>query len=262
MEKIDLSIIIVNYRSRTYLEKCLDSLYAKIEKRVLFEVLVVNNDKEEDLSGLVAIFPLVKIIQNKKNTGFGSANNLGAKEAKGALLFFLNPDTELISREISLVMDEFKYDPALGVLGARAVTSQGKVQEWIAGREVTLWHILRNNLGFSGDRKYWQSEKKRAVFWVAGTALFIPREFFFQLGGFDEHFFTYFEDVDLCRRAQSFGRKVIYFPVFSILHHGGKSFMVKADQKENYYQSQDYYFKKHLGFFQAQLLRVLRFFNF
>jgi hypothetical protein len=262
MEKIDLSIIIVNYRSRTYLEKCLASLYAKIEKNVLFEVLVVNNGKDDELGGLEALFPVTKIIQNKKNTGFGSANNLGAKEARGALLFFLNPDTELISRNISSVMDEFGCDPTLGVLGVRAVTSQKKVQKWIVGGEVTLWHILRNNFRFSGDEKYWQSENKITVFWVAGTALFIPRSFFFQLGGFDEHFFAYFEDVDLCRRARSFGRKVIYFPTFSVLHHGGKSFAVKADQKKNYYQSQNYYFKKHLGFFQAQLLKILRFFSF
>jgi len=260
--RTNLSIIIVNYQSRMYLEKCLASIYAKISSRVSFEIIIINNDLQEDVVGLEAIFPEVRIIQNSRNNGFGGANNLGAKEMKGEILFFLNPDAEIVSDNISLILKQFRDNPILGVLGSRLIAPNGKVQKWSAGSDVNLWSILKNNLKLSWDKKYWYSQKTSEVSWVAGTALFIRQELFFQLGGFDERFFLYFEDVDFCKRARNLGKKVVYFPQFSILHHGGKSFSLKESQKKSYYQSQDYYFRKHFGFFQSKLLKILRFFSF
>lgn len=262
MRKVKLSIIIVNYKSRDYLEKCLASVFVKIDTSVPFEVIVVNNGAEVEMEGLADAFSGVIIIQNAKNSGFGGANNLGAKEAKGEILFFLNPDAEIISFDISLITRELEDDPTLGIIGAKLVESSGNVQKWSAGAKITLGSILKNNLQKSGDEKYWQSSEKVEVFWVAGTALFVPRALFLQLGGFDEQFFAYFEDVDLCNRVHLLGKKVLYFPAFSVRHHGGKSFLVKKTQKKQYYQSQDYYFQKHFGWFQASLLKLLRFFSF
>jgi GT2 family glycosyltransferase len=177
-------------------------------------------------------------------------------------LFFLNPDAEIVSQNISAVIREFASNPVLGILGSRVVAPDGKVQKWIAGSKISLWNILKNNLNVVQDEKCWQNEKVTEVFWVAGTALFICRDLFFELGGFDEKFFLYFEDVDLCNRAHQLKRKVFYFPGFSVLHHGGKSFLGKKKQKGAYYLSQDYYFQKHFGSFQATLLKFLRFFSF
>ena len=108
MRKIKLSIIIVNYQSRAYLEKCLASIFAKINLTSSYEIIVVNNDIKSELDGLNILFPTIKIIQNSKNNGFGSANNLGAKEARGEVLLFLNPDTEIITQNISSVLAEFE----------------------------------------------------------------------------------------------------------------------------------------------------------
>lgn len=262
MREIKLSIITVNYKSRAFLEKCLASIFAKIDTSVPFEVIVVNNGAEAEMEGLARVFPSVIIIQNSKNNGFGSANNLGAKKAKGEILFFLNPDAEIISQNISLVVAEFENNPILGILGSRLMESSGRVQKWSAGAKITLGNILKNNLQKASDEKYWQSKEKIEVFWVAGTALFIRRASFLQLEGFDENFFAYFEDVDLCNRTHLLGKKVIYFPEFSVMHHGGKSFLEKKEQKKGYYQSQDYYFQKHFGCFQAIVLKILRFFSF
>lgn len=257
-----LSIIIVNYRSRAYLEKCLNSVFAKISTGSAFEVLVVNNGVKDEAEGLAEIFSGVKIIQNTKNNGFGGANNLGAKEAQGEFLFFLNPDAEILSANCSEVITELETDPDLGALGVKLVDAKGNVQKWLAGGEISLWNILKNNLGRITDEKYWRSSQKTAVFWVAGTAFFIRRTLFLQLGGFDEQFFLYFEDADLCQRARNLGKKVMYFPAFSVLHHGGKSFSEKNKQKKEYYLSQDHYFKKHRGYFEFLFLRILRFFSF
>jgi hypothetical protein len=262
MQKIKLSIIVVSYESRGYLEKCLASIFAKIDCSMPFEVIVVNNGAKEDVDGLEGTFLGIKIIQNSRNSGFGSANNLGARAASGEIIFFLNPDAEIISQNIALVIREFESDPDLGILGSRLIESTGNVQKWSVGAKISLWSILRNNLKKTQDEKYWQSRKKVEVFWVAGTALFVRRAVFLQLDGFDEQFFAYFEDADLCNRAHFFDKKVVYFPEFSVLHHGGKSFLVKKEQKKSYYASQDYYFQKHLGFFQTRLLKLLRIFSF
>ena len=255
-----ISIIIVNYQSRVYLEKCLNSVFLKINTP--FELIVVNNGLEDELRGLNNSFPAIKVIQNFENNGFGGANNLGAKEAQGELLFFLNPDTEIISEEISLVVAEFDKNPNLGILGSKIMTPEGAVQRWTVGARINLLSVLKNNLKIITDKQYWQSLEKKSVFWVAGTALFIRRELFLRIGGFDSQFFMYFEDVDLCNRVQLSGKTVLYFPSFSVLHHGGKSFSGKEWQKKQYYKAQDQYFRKNLGFFQASCLSVLRFLFF
>jgi hypothetical protein len=261
-DKMKLSIIIVNYNSRVYLERCLSSVFAKLKNQNEWEVIIVNNGNERELLGLKDFFPKIKIRQNQRNTGFGGANNLGAQMAQGELLFFLNPDTEMVSQNISQVLDEFKKEPELGILGSKLETIAGVTQKWTAGNEIGFWNVLKNNLGISSDRKYWQSEKKIEVAWVAGTAFFIRKELFLQLDGFDSRFFMYFEDADLCRRARLLGKKVVYFPLFSIMHHGGKSFLERKKQKKAYYQSQDFYFKKHRGFFEQWILKILRSFTF
>ncbi len=262
MRKIKLSIIIVNYRCRAYLDRCLASIFAKNDLGVAIEVIVVNNGVAVEMEGLATLYPEVRILQCVANKGFGSANNLGASVATGEILFFLNPDAEIISQGFSEIMQAFEKDPEIGILGSRLVLPDGNVQPWIAGIKISLWNILANNLNCVRDSYYWQSERPVEVFWVAGTALFIPKKLFLGLGGFDSNFFMYFEDVDLCCRMHFLDKKVVYFPGFSVLHHGGKSFLLKKNQKKNYYLSQDYYFRKHLGLFQTVLLKFLRLFSF
>ena len=254
-----LSIIIVNYKSRVYLEKCLGAIFSKIELGENFEVIVVNNDAEEELVDLTLIFPKIKVKQNKNNRGFGSGNNLGAKAARGEVLLFLNPDAELVSTDISTVLGEFEKNNEVGIVGSRLLTKNNAVQKWSAGREITFLQILKNNLGW---KEKLSSEKKQEVAWVSGTAMFVRKNLFEALRGFDCRFFMYFEDVDLCLRARKLGKTVLYFPAFSAVHYGGKSYREKEAQKEHYYQAQDYYFQKHFGFWQAKLLKILRFITY
>jgi hypothetical protein len=88
--------------------------------------------------------------------------------------------------------------------------------------------------------------------------MFIRKELFEKLKGFDENFFMYFEDVDLCRRVRNLGYKILYYPEFIIKHFGGKSFDSKKEQQELYYKSQDYYFQKHFGKIKVNLLKLIR----
>jgi GT2 family glycosyltransferase len=231
-----LSIIIVNYKSEKYLAKCISSIKEKI-LGVEYEVVVVNNDIH-----LEASLPSgTRLINTGKNIGFGAACNLGAKNAQGEVLWFLNPDTEIISEKITELIQEFNNEN-VGTVGPRLVDEKNNTQEWIAGKEITIFSTLLNNLGYRRDKKIWESEVSIECAWVSGAAMFIKKDIFQKLGGFDEKFFMYFEDIDLCRRARQWGYTVSYFPGYAVRHFGGGSFGSKIRQKKDYYTAQFKYF--------------------
>jgi GT2 family glycosyltransferase len=257
--KVNISIIIPNYRSEHYLKTNIASIYDKIGPSDLaFEVIIVNNDKEERLEEVQSQFQEILIQNHGKNIGFGAAINLGAKKAKGKYLFFLNPDCEIISQNIECVIRELEENPKTGVIGSQLIGNDGQIQEWSAGAEITIINLIRNNIGLSGSRKIWRKKNKAKASWVAGTALFIKKELFDKIGGFDEKFFMYFEDADLCKRARNYGSEIYYLPEFKVRHFGGGSYESKKVQKENYYNSQEQYFKKYYGIPGYLIVKTLR----
>jgi GT2 family glycosyltransferase len=232
-----LSFVIVNYQSEKYLAKCIASVQEKV-LGVEYEIIVVNN------SNLEAELPSeIKSINSGKNIGFGAACNLGAKSAQGKILCFLNPDTEIVSENISELVQEFN-NTNIGIVGPRLVDEKNNTQEWIAGKEVTILSTLLNNLGYKRDENIWESTVPVECAWVSGAAMFIRKDIFQKLGGFDEKFFMYFEDIDLCRRARQAEYKVLYLPSFIVKHLGGRSFFNKKLQKRYYHASQYRYFRK------------------
>ena len=247
--RVELSIIIVNYQSADYLKKCIASIFDKT-RDISFEIIVVNNSREA-----IDKVADIKIVDAEEDLGFGKGQNLGAKNAKGEILWLLNADTEILSRNTQGIVKEVKEN---GVVGPRLLNEDNSMQSWSAGVEPTVWDLIRNNLGYPASQKVWESSKKREADWVSGASLFIRKELFDKLGGFDENFFMYFEDIDLCRRIREAGYRVIYFPEFSVRHFGGKSFKDKKLQKKYFYQSQDCYFKKHFGKFKSGLVKSLR----
>ena len=277
--KTQLSFIIVNYKNSAYLDRCLASIFENVATEK--EIIIVNNCSEYS-----KIFENVKILNISENKGFGNACNIGAKEAQGGILCFLNPDTEIISNDFEKILNCFnarhscesrnlhnrnttdsrnrrflvkpEMTEEIGIIGPKLVDENDNVQEWIAGREITLSDIILNNLGLKRSRKIWESEKGVECAWVSGASMFIRKELFDSLNGFDENFFMYFEDVDLCQRARKLGYKILYYPEFIVRHFGGKSFENKKEQKKYYYSSQDYYFKKHFGKIKAKILKTLR----
>jgi len=266
-----ISVIMVNFRSDQHLEKCIASLY-NFEKNHEFEIIIINNDQEEKLEKIKTPFPKVKIIQTKINLGFGKAVNLGAKEAQGEILFFLNPDCEIKEEIFSKVQQKFTNNQALAALSPKIITQEGRAQAWIFGKKMNLWQLIINNL--FGDRASSKELKKgkkpariatqsvageeREVFWISGAGMFVRREDFIKDKGFDENFFLYFEDLDLCWRLQDLGKKIIYFPEIKISHLSSGSKISESERKKAYYLSQDYYFQKHFGSFQAKLVKALR----
>jgi N-acetylglucosaminyl-diphospho-decaprenol L-rhamnosyltransferase len=251
---MDVSFIIINYRSRDFLKSCLASIF-KYAKTVSFEVIVVNNDaapleKFTDLAN-------VTIIEHNVNKGFAEAANLGAQKAGGKILFFLNADTKLLDSNLGKLLEIF-IDSSVGAAAPKLVLPDGSPQPWSVGREATFWSILQNNLGITRRQKLWLQNEKTAVAWASGAALAIPKDIFDHSRGFDEKFFMYFEDVDLCKRLRNLDKKILLVPDMKVLHIGGQSKSDTQEQKSQYYASQDYYFKKHFGKFSQFLIKFLR----
>ena len=232
-----ISFIIPIYKSEKFISRCLSSI-SKNCNDVAFEIIIVNNDKSN------FNFPSeIKKINLEKNLGYGSACNRGAKIATEEILCFLNPDTEILD-DASEVINYFENNENAGIIGAKLVTSENKTQPWCAGKEMKFCDLFRNKLGFSRSKKIWESSKEIECDWVSGACLFIRKNIFEELNGFDEKFFMYFEDMDLCKRTRNLGHKIIYFPKFHVKHFGGKSFSNKFKQKKQYYSSLIHYLSK------------------
>jgi len=251
---MDISIIILNYKSERHLGRCIESLQ-KYLSVISHEIIIVNNDAEP----LTSTLPLenLQIINNPINEGFAKACNRGAKISQGKILFFLNPDTEILSGNFTDLVAAFN-DSSVGIVSPQLINTAGAVQPWSAGYKINLSEVILNNLGFIRSKKLWKNNLATAPDWISGAALAINSELFKKINGFDENFFMYFEDVDLCKRVKEESLSVSILPTLKVLHLSGQSSSSLNQQKKYYYASQDYYFKKHFGLLSLNILRVLR----
>lgn len=251
---MDLSFIILNYQSEQYLDKCLSSL-KKNAKGFKYEIIIVNNNPQE--LSLSTSNSSIQILNTFSNLGFARGCNLGAKDAKGKILFFLNPDTELRSDNLIEFLPLLNHQD-IGIIAPSLILQNGKPQPWSGGKKITPLKTILKNIFCKKTTFFAKKSNPTEVDWVSGAAFLIKKTFFKKINGFDEKFFMYFEDVDLCWRVQKLGSKIISIPNFIVLHHGGKSAESGQTQKKLYFQSQDYYFQKHFGKVQAFLFKLMR----
>lgn len=251
-----ISFIIVNYKSADTLPACFSS-FANISIPGTYEILVANNDTKERnvLRDLQHRFSF-SIIDLPENRGFSGASNKAAKVARGRILVFLNPDTRFLSGDLSFLVASLDVGE-VGVIGLRLLSERTLPEAWSAGKNVTLWSLMANHIGISF--KPWRVPREQSVAWVSGAALLVSHDLFSRLGGFDEGFFLYYEDVDLCFRVREAGRKVFLSPEVSVLHIGGKSMrsVGHSRQKSAYYESQERYFCMRRPKYETFLLRLI-----
>jgi len=250
-----ISILIVNYQSTGYLKNCVFSIREKLFS-FSYEIIIINNDTDQkDFSFLDKN---EKIIQTEKNIGFGSAINYGVKQAEGKYLFFLNPDSVIIDDNFQKIIEIFQNNDKVGIIGLKLVDENNQEEIWNAGENFTLFSSLKNNLFANPNINICNSPGLKKVGWVSGAALLIRKDLFEKIGGFDENFFMYYEDIDLCKRAGQSDFEVVFFPQIKIKHFSGRSFRDKKGQKKYYYQSQEYYFRKYYGKFVSFFISILR----
>ena len=221
---MELSVIIVNYNGLKYLKGCFDSLYENL-KGITFEIIVVdNNSADESCNYIRKYYPGIRLIESPKNLGFGKGNNVGAKEAMGKYLLLINNDTIILDK-IEPVLTIMKNDKQIGALTINMLDGNKNYLK-AAGNFPTVFNLLMIKSMFwlgAEFRKGHFKQQQYQVDWISGAFMLIPKKIYDEVGGFDERYFMYVEDVDLCKKIADRGYKRIFMPAFSYIHFVGFS---------------------------------------
>lgn len=202
-----VSVLIVNWNGVKWLDKCLKSLYNQTYKK--FEIIIIDNaSTDQSIRFIRKKFPEITIIKNNENFGFGVANNYGAKKAKGSVLFFLNNDV-ITPPELLESMIRFKLKKRLNMVNPKILDQNG--------HDINREDYL--GIDFLGS----PGGPSKKVFFLDGCALMIGKKDFFKLGQFDQKYFMYSEDIDLCWRGHLYGMKLGICEMTSLIHFGGGS---------------------------------------
>lgn len=267
MDTPQLSIIIVNWNVRELLRRALDSIYTSWGPQAGLEVIVVDNGSHDDSPAMVReAFPQVILIANRENRGFTGGNNQGLAAARGKTLLLLNPDTEILGDALHKMLDYLQAHSEVGLIGPQLLNPDGSVQSsrrhfpnlailflestWL--QKIAPRRMLRH---------YYAQEQPdsatQSVDWVTGAAMLARRTVLTEVGGLDEGFFMYSEELDWCRRIKAAGWRVDYFAQAQIVHHEGKSSEQVVAARHIYFQSSKVrYTRKHHSALSAELLRL------
>lgn len=222
----DFSVIIVTYNSAGWIRPCLDSVLRQAVECDHLEVVIIDNASTDDTPMTVAReYPHVTLIRNDSNCGFAVAVNQGAAEARCSTLVFLNPDTTIETGFFRGLHEFFDSHPGPAIAGGQLKEPDGRVQPscW---RTPGLWTVLlESSLPYTVSLGLTTviPPGTASVETVSGACMAIGKTEFDRLGGFDERFFMYYEDLDLCMRARRAGMTVYYVPAASVIHHVRKS---------------------------------------
>jgi len=279
---LQLSIVIVNFNTGALLEDCLVSIETRLgETSPVFEyeTIVVDNASNDGSEIAARKRKNALLISSKTNVGFGAGCNLGAAVAKGRFILFLNPDTRILSDNIAQLIERFDANKNEGALGCQNFLPNGAVQSTayrfpnlitmlfftfrmgeLSNRAVVktlLSPILKNIFG-----QFNPHSTRMSVDWVTGAFLLVKRDVWIKTGSFDERFFLFCEEIDLCKRIKSAGYDVVFDPSFEIEHYVGfSSKKVKPFVLKEKYKSYLAYFEKHHSTFDNVMLKLLFFFG-
>ncbi len=258
-----VSIILVSYNSAAIIKDCLQSL-RQFNQSVALEVIVVDNASQDGSPEIIAeYFPEVIVLRETTNHGFGKGNNIGAGVARGEFILFLNPDTIAICDFLPSLLEVMAQDSQVGIVAPKLINRDGTVQISISPA-ISVWgeylaqkrsHQYRRGKNLKKITQAFAHQQEVDI--VVGAALLIRQKLFEQLRGFDEKFFMYFEESDLCQRSQYLGWKIIYYPYVSVIHLHGESTKKIHDQMNlEYRRSQVYYYRKHRPLWEQKFLQI------
>jgi GT2 family glycosyltransferase len=268
---LDITVSIVSYNTRDLLRDCLRSLQERQRQgEVTLEIVVADNGSTDGSQEMVRTeFPTVSLIETGGNLGYGRANNAALAEAGGRYVFILNSDTEVGAGALAGMRDFLDTHPQAGAAGAQLILPDGSTQPSCAAdptlasvfwEQTYLYKLLPNNRITGGyAMTYWDYKTPRAVEQVCGACLMIRRELYRSLGGFDPHYFMYFEDTDLCVRIRRTGAEIWFLPDAKIKHHlggsSGRDWQVRARMIASYNKSRYYFFTRNEGRGRGRLLK-------
>lgn len=263
---VDVSVIIVNYNVKEYLQQALLSLERAL-RSLSSQIIVVDNASDDgSVEMLKRKYRRVLLIENKENVGFARANNQAFCYARGKYIFLLNPDTLVQEDTVRVLYDFMESHPDAGVAGCKVLNPDGSLQLSCRRSFPTPWVAFTKIIGLSSlfprsrlfgryNLTYLNPEETYQVEALSGSCMFVRREVYEQVGGFDETFYMYGEDIDLCYRIQRAGWNVYYVHTTQIVHFKGESTKrSNIDELKTFYEAMHIFVKKHFGF--APLLVV------
>lgn len=267
---VQVSVIMVSYNNFHLLSECLKSLY-KFTEGLIFEVIIVdNNSTERDIETVISNFPNVTLIKNDSNKGFGAANNQGISIARGAYILLLNNDTILTENSIYMIYQFANNLRGDTIVGCKLLNPDGTLQHSVYDFP-SVWNVFTSNFFIyqlnKGNKflsKYHLMNKAinfiTEVDVVTGAFLFVNSKGIKKIQGFDERFYFYNEETDLCFRFKKNGGKIFYFPLTSIIHikggTSGDNFWFKF---KNQSIAQIKYFQKHFHGIKFILLLIFHY---
>lgn len=256
---LKLSIIILNYNTRVLTIQCVRSVIDQYKEQIKnkeFEVIVVDNASSDDSVQYLEKIKSINLVENKENYGFSKGNNIGAKKAYGRYILFLNSDAKVEDTGLIKMVDFLETNPKVGILGAKLLNPDGHTQQ-SSEKFYNLLNLIIVLL--AGERIGLVRKNPKSlstVDAVSGASLMIKRKLFNELKGFDENFFMYMEDMELCFRAKKNGYSTYFFPDIKLIHKergsSNRTFAVNE-----IYKGFLYFYKKHKPYWQYIVIKVL-----
>jgi GT2 family glycosyltransferase len=224
-----LSIIIVSYNSGPFLEKCLNAIFREEHGFSVKVILVDNHSRDGSIERIETEFPELTCVRNNQNLGFAKACNQGLELANGEYVLFLNPDAFIKSDTLARCVTFMDVNTDVGMMGCRLLNMDGTFQPSCSDfpyiHKLFLDHLLRNRIFPHALRhrlllKYWTHDQIREVDWILGAFMLSRLGLLKELRGFDEDFFLYGEDMELCYRIKQNRWKIAFFPDAMVMHMG------------------------------------------
>jgi GT2 family glycosyltransferase len=256
----DLSIIIVSWNNRAYLEPCLESLFTS-GLGCKFEVVLVDNGSTDGTQNMLGEkYPQVKIIQNDHNVGLSAASNQGIAATQGRLVLLLNDDTLVNGPSLDALVEYLDSHPQAGAVGGLLLNPDGSIQacynHFPSLREEFLIATRLGPLLWDGYPGILKGNEISSVDWIGSACLLLRRSALDQVGLLDEEFFIYGDEADLQYRLERAGWQVHFLPHVTTVHFGGRS-MTRWRRRKMVYRGHMLFFRKNYGWFKTGLLRVM-----
>lgn len=242
---MELSIIVVNYNTKEFLRRCINSILENVSKKLNYEIIVVDNASSDQSAEMVRKeFPKIKLVANKENGGFSKANNQGIKiSEKSKYVLFLNPDTIVQKQTIETMIEFMDDNKNAGASTCKLVMLNGEIDDASHRGFPTPWNSFSHFLGiakifpkskiFSGYNLGWMDmNSTHEIDALAGAFMLVRREAGEEAKWWDEDYFFYGEDIDFCYMLRQKGWKIYYVPTVFVTHYKGVSGGIKSVSKD------------------------------
>jgi GT2 family glycosyltransferase len=253
---MQLSVIILNYNVRYFLEQCVLSVQEAISSLDAEIIVIDNNSTDDSCLMMQERFPAVKLIQNKENFGFPKGNNIGVSEAKGKYICILNPDTVVAEDTFTKILAFAEEQENLGIVGCKLIDGTGNFlpeskrgipTPWVAFTKVFgLYKVFPKWKLFNQYYAQYINENETGkVEILVGAFMFMKRDLFLELGGFDENCFMYADDIDLSYRALQKQKSNYYFHETTVIHYKGESTIKDEKYMNRFQEAMNFFYRKH-----------------